>query len=324
MHGYSKRQGIIRKNSQIIMNKLVSIIMNCYNGQKFLEESLTSISNQTYKNWELIFYDNSSKDNSKKIFLKFQKKDKRFKYFKSKKKEKLGLARVNAFKKINGDFFLFFDTDDYLLPKKISTQIKYFNKKKIGAVFSNSLFFNKYFKKKLYKKKIKRENISFYNLIEKYNISLDTVIFKTGAVKKLKPNLDKRFNLIHDLDLIIRLSRYNNTSYCPKILSHWRIHKTSASNNSFLQFANEKKIFEKKIRKLYPKDKKLVKSLAIYRKKYTQEEIIGHLLNKNYQKAKKLLNQIDNRYYKILYLVLTIIPFGNYFTKKIININKIL
>ena len=39
-------------------NPLVSIIMNCHNGEKFLTESLKSVKNQTYKNWELIFYDN--------------------------------------------------------------------------------------------------------------------------------------------------------------------------------------------------------------------------------------------------------------------------
>ena len=45
--------------------KLVSIILNCYNGEKYLKDSLLSIKNQTYKNWELIFWDNRSSDNSK-------------------------------------------------------------------------------------------------------------------------------------------------------------------------------------------------------------------------------------------------------------------
>ena len=49
------------------MNK-VSIVMNCYNGEKYLQEALSSIISQTYQNWELIFYDNQSTDQSKKIF----------------------------------------------------------------------------------------------------------------------------------------------------------------------------------------------------------------------------------------------------------------
>ena len=57
--------------------------MNCHNGEKYLKNSLQSVINQTYKNWELIFWDNRSIDKSKDIVKGF--KDKRFKYFKSKK-----------------------------------------------------------------------------------------------------------------------------------------------------------------------------------------------------------------------------------------------
>ena len=45
--------------------------MNCHNGEKYLKESIKSIINQSYKNWELIFWDNKSSDNSKKIIKKF-------------------------------------------------------------------------------------------------------------------------------------------------------------------------------------------------------------------------------------------------------------
>ena len=63
----------------MIKEPLVSIIINCFNGEKYLEECLNSILSQEYTNYEVIFWDNFSKDNSKSIFLKI--KDKRFKYF---------------------------------------------------------------------------------------------------------------------------------------------------------------------------------------------------------------------------------------------------
>ena len=53
----------------------VSVIMNCFDGEKYLEESLQSLFKQTYSNWELIFWDNLSKDNSKKILGKFASKN---------------------------------------------------------------------------------------------------------------------------------------------------------------------------------------------------------------------------------------------------------
>ena len=58
------------------MSQLVSIVVNCYNGEKYLKKTLESIQAQKYKNWELIFWDNQSEDNSKKIFHSF--KDTRF------------------------------------------------------------------------------------------------------------------------------------------------------------------------------------------------------------------------------------------------------
>ena len=50
-------------------NPKVSIIMNCYNGQEYLSQALDSVLGQTYDNWEIIFWDNKSIDNSKKIFF---------------------------------------------------------------------------------------------------------------------------------------------------------------------------------------------------------------------------------------------------------------
>jgi len=64
--------------SKEIKKPLISIIINCFNGQQFLKDALMSVVNQTYKNWEIIFWDNQSRDKSKKIFLDF--KDKRFKH----------------------------------------------------------------------------------------------------------------------------------------------------------------------------------------------------------------------------------------------------
>ena len=111
---------------------LVSIIMNCYNGDKYLNEALQSIINQTYKNWELIFWDNLSSDNSKKIFKKYN--DKRFKYFLAEKHTVLYEARNLAIKEAKGEFIAFLDTDDIWLNEKIEEQIKLFSNQNIGLV----------------------------------------------------------------------------------------------------------------------------------------------------------------------------------------------
>ena len=138
--------------------KLISIIVNCYNGEKFLKESLISIQNQEYKNWELIFWDNKSNDNSKKIFKSF--KNKKFKYFCAKKHTSLYTARNLAIEKCKGEFISFLDVDDTWEKDKLKRQIKFFENKKVGVVYGNLWILRENYKKKknIFKKTIIKWN----------------------------------------------------------------------------------------------------------------------------------------------------------------------
>ena len=109
----------------MIDQPLVSILMNCFNGEIFLREAIESVLKQSYKNWELIFWDNLSSDNSKKIFDSYN--EKRFKYYLSDKHTILYEARNLAIKKAKGEFIAFLDTDDIWSKEKLSSQIKLFD-----------------------------------------------------------------------------------------------------------------------------------------------------------------------------------------------------
>ena len=50
---------------------LISILMNCYNGENYLHDAIDSVIGQTYFNWELVFWDNQSTDDSKNIFKRY-------------------------------------------------------------------------------------------------------------------------------------------------------------------------------------------------------------------------------------------------------------
>ena len=126
---------------------LVSIIVNCYNGEKYLKDALLSIKNQTFQNFEVIFWDNNSLDNSKKIYLSIN--DNRFKYFFSKEKLKLYDARNLALSKCSGDLITFLDTDDLWLNNKLSEEVFEYKKNNFDILYSN------YYIKKQSSKKIK-------------------------------------------------------------------------------------------------------------------------------------------------------------------------
>ena len=65
------------------MEELISIVLPVYNGEKYLRESIDSVLNQTYRNWELIIVDDCSTDSSAKIAKEYTNKDKRIYYYRN-------------------------------------------------------------------------------------------------------------------------------------------------------------------------------------------------------------------------------------------------
>ena len=101
---------------------LVSVIVPCYNQGKYLNESLASVFNQTYSDWECIIVDDGSTDNSNVVAKNWVDKDKRFKYF---YKDNTGVssARNYGIRKATGDYLQFLDSDDLLDKTKIEISL---------------------------------------------------------------------------------------------------------------------------------------------------------------------------------------------------------
>ena len=92
---------------------LISIVIPIYNAEKYLEECLNSIKNQTYKNFEVIMVNDGSKDDSETICMNFLRSDSRFRYL---KKENGGVssARNVGLDNVEGDYVTFIDADDWV------------------------------------------------------------------------------------------------------------------------------------------------------------------------------------------------------------------
>ncbi|ALF08809.1 glycosyltransferase family 2 protein [Parageobacillus thermoglucosidasius] len=109
------------------MNVKVSIIMGIYNCEKTLNESIDSILNQTYDNWELIMCDDGSTDNTYQIALEYSRKDKRIQVIKNGKN--MGLAKTlnNCLEISTGEYIMRHDGDDIMVRDRIEKQIKFMN-----------------------------------------------------------------------------------------------------------------------------------------------------------------------------------------------------
>lgn len=102
---------------------LVTVVVPNFNYGQFLHQTLESILNQTYENWEVIVVDNYSTDNSDEVFKTFES-DSRFKMIKFKNNGSIAASRNLGIKAGVGDLIAFLDSDDTWLPDKLSCAVK--------------------------------------------------------------------------------------------------------------------------------------------------------------------------------------------------------
>lgn len=106
-----------------MIDGLVSIIMPSWNTARFIKESIDSVRNQTYTNWELLIVDDCSTDDTDKIVASYT--DVRIKYLKNEKNYGAALTRNRALREAKGEWIAFLDSDDLWAPEKLEQQIKF-------------------------------------------------------------------------------------------------------------------------------------------------------------------------------------------------------
>ncbi len=116
---------------------LVSIVTPTYNCGKFITETIESVIEQTYKNWEMIIVDDCSKDNTQEIVKKYLKNDKRIKYIKFEKNQGAAIARNTAIREAKGRYIAFLDSDDLWSKDKLEKQINFMNKNNYDFTYTN-------------------------------------------------------------------------------------------------------------------------------------------------------------------------------------------
>ncbi len=119
---------------------LVSIIMPTYNSENTVKESISSVLQQTYSNWELIISDDNSTDQTVEVVKNFD--DPRIKVHQLTHNGGAGVARNNSIEKANGRYIAFLDSDDLWLPRKLEKQIEYMEKNGYALTYSSYQVFD--------------------------------------------------------------------------------------------------------------------------------------------------------------------------------------
>lgn len=119
----------------MIDKSLVSIIMPAYNAEKYISNSINSIIQQTYKNWELIIVDDCSTDKTAKVILNY--KDERIHLLKNTKNSGAAISRNRALREAKGKWIAFLDSDDIWHHEKLERQLDFMIKNRYAFTFTD-------------------------------------------------------------------------------------------------------------------------------------------------------------------------------------------
>ena len=106
-------------------HELVSIVTPSYNTADFIAETIKSVQDQTYTNWEMIIVDDCSTDRTDEIVAEFVAEDPRIRYMKNEKNCGAAQTRNRALREARGRWIAFLDSDDLWLPTKLERQVSF-------------------------------------------------------------------------------------------------------------------------------------------------------------------------------------------------------
>lgn len=162
---------------------LVSIIVPVYNAAKFLDNTINSVKKQTYSNWELLFVNDCTPDNSVEIINEYIKNDSRIKLFEQKVNGGAALSRNRGIKEANGEYICFLDADDLWTENKLELQVNFMKKSNVEFIYSSYEFANENGIPKG-KKVIVPEKINYKQSLKNTTIWTSTVMLNMNKLTK--------------------------------------------------------------------------------------------------------------------------------------------
>ncbi len=208
---------------------LVSFVMNCYNGEKYLNRSLKSILDQTYENWELVFWDNASTDSSKAILESYH--EPRFKYYCSKENVTLGQARAWAVDACKGDFIAFLDVDDEWLPRKTEIQVREMLKDDFVMSCGDIIEVDEDNPSRQRITRIPRKSgYLFEEELFNFDLNLPTGFIRASALKKKGLNFDPFVKASEEVCLFMQLIYDEKVCIVNEVIAKYYVRRNSLTN----------------------------------------------------------------------------------------------
>lgn len=212
-----------------MIDGLVSVIMPSWNTGRFIGESIRSVLNQTYGNWELIIVDDCSTDNTDEVVASFQ--DDRIRYFHNEHNSGAALTRNRALREARGEWIAFLDSDDLWTPEKLEYQLRFMEE------HGYSLSYTEYEKideasRPLHihvsgPEQVNRRRMYNYDYIGQLTMMYSARVYGLIQIKDIRKNND----------YAIRLQLYKKPGTCAYLLkenlARYRVRAVSISHDKF-------------------------------------------------------------------------------------------
>jgi teichuronic acid biosynthesis glycosyltransferase TuaG len=211
------------------MTPSVSIITPMHNSEAFLSETINSVLNQTYKNWELFLIDDCSTDNTLEIAQSFSSEYTNIELLKNSTNLGAAISRNLGIEKSKGDFIAFLDADDLWKPEKLVKQLDFIKKYNCDVCFSSYELINE--KGEKLNKIVKALPVLSYNKLLKSNyVGNLTGLYDAKTLGKIQTtNLRKRQDWLLWLEAIKKSG--NPAKGIQESLAYYRVRKDSMSSN---------------------------------------------------------------------------------------------
>ena len=234
-------------------NIFFSVMICCYNSERYLSETLDSVVNQTYKNWEIVAINDGSIDSTEKILMSYKNNGIPITYYKQ-KNQGFASARNKALELAKGDWIAIIDHDDICMPSRLEVQANHIKTNPDAKLFfADTIHFSdaepeirrQFDRINPYELNLRAEKAMNNLLIHGCFIDTESVVYNKKAALSVGA-FNTAYKYIVDFDFFLRMSSKYNMFAGPEIISKWRIHNQQATQimGSILH-DERKKMFKK-------------------------------------------------------------------------------
>lgn len=223
------RRGDVSPAVSLTPAPVVSVLMVCYNGARYLRQALASARAQTFTDWELVFFDNGSTDESASIANGF---DPRIRVVGSPARVPLGFARSQAVAGCRGRYVAFLDADDQWRADKLERQLRILSAGEARLVYSDCYVVSGggHVLGRYSQRAIPARGYVLGPLLDENFIPLVTVMVDRDVITEAG-GFDPHLQIAADYDLWLRIASRGSIDYDPEPLASYRTHSRNLSSD---------------------------------------------------------------------------------------------